>query len=245
MSKKGGHHGGAWKVAYADFVTAMMALFMVLWLAAQDQKIKEAVERAFRHPFMSLTKESAGLMPNKQQNTGKSNSGKFDTTTASAVELAMLRRLQAELLKSLSPQQEEEESVKFSLTPEGLRITIFDRARKPIFKPDSDELTEYGAWILTTLAWEISRHKTYSVELEGHTERGYRAISARYGSWELSADRANSGRRKLLEHGVGSEQIKKVAGFADTLPLPDALPEDAVNRRITLMLRVKTDADGQ
>src|SRR5438034_8477275 len=135
----GGHHGGAWKVAYADFVTAMMALFMVLWLAAQDQKIKEAVERAFRHPFMSLTKESAGLIPNPNKNTGSSQSaGKFDNATASAVELAMLRRLQQEMVHSLSKRVEEnDETVKFNLTPEGLRINVFDRARKPTFEANS------------------------------------------------------------------------------------------------------------
>ena len=66
MSKKGGHHGGAWKVAYADFVTAMMALFMVLWLTSQDQRIKEAVQRAFRNPFSSVTKESSGVIPTKE-----------------------------------------------------------------------------------------------------------------------------------------------------------------------------------
>src|SRR5438552_18926943 len=108
---KGHHSGGAWKVAYADFVTAMMALFLVLWLAAQDQKIKEAVERAFRNPFMSLTKESSGLMPTKQNESGKSSSGKFDNSTASALEVAMLRRLQSDLAKSLQkPDKEDEEA---------------------------------------------------------------------------------------------------------------------------------------
>src|SRR5262245_657502 len=122
MSKKGGHHGGAWKVAYADFVTAMMALFMVLWLAAQDQKIKEAVERAFRNPFMSLTKESAGLMPTKDKNSGSSSSSnsKYDNSTASAMELSMLRRLQQDMISSLAKRvEEEDETVKFNLTPDG------------------------------------------------------------------------------------------------------------------------------
>ena len=98
MSKKG-HHGGAWKVAYADFVTAMMALFMVLWLTSQDQRIKEAVQRAFRNPFSSVTKESTGVIPNKDTQAVKSSSGNFDS--ASAVELTMLRRLNQDLLKSL------------------------------------------------------------------------------------------------------------------------------------------------
>ncbi|HEY2951762.1 MAG TPA: flagellar motor protein MotB [Verrucomicrobiae bacterium] len=243
MSKKGGHHGGAWKVAYADFVTAMMALFMVLWLAAQDQKIKEAVERAFRNPFMSLTKDSSGLMPTKNNDSSKGGSGKFDNGTASQMEVAMLRRLQSDLAKSLAKAEEpeEEESVKFNLTAEGLRINIFDRARKPVFEPDSDRFTDYGTWILTTLAWEIARYKSFLIELEGHTERGHKLAGNPYGVWELSADRANAGRRKLLQHGVDEAQVRKVAGFADTNPLPGYPPENAINRRITLLLRVQSE----
>src|ERR1700739_2720728 len=106
MSKKG-HHGGAWKVAYADFVTAMMALFMVLWLTSQDQRIKEAVERAFRNPFSSVTKESVGIIPSKDTQAVRSSSGNFDS--ASAVELTMLRRLNQDLMKSLSSDGENNE----------------------------------------------------------------------------------------------------------------------------------------
>src|SRR5262249_45909791 len=102
MSK--GHHGGAWKVAYADFVTAMMALFMVLWLSSQDQRIKRAVERAFRNPFKSVTKESTGIIPSQEATAIKSSSGNFDS--ASAVELNMLRRLNQDLLKSLHSDDE-------------------------------------------------------------------------------------------------------------------------------------------
>ena len=242
MSKKGGHHGGAWKVAYADFVTAMMALFLVLWLAAQDQKIKESVERAFRNPFMSLTKESAGILPNKSDDTRKTEHAQDNPAPVSPGEAAFLRRLEDSLTKSLAQTQQaaDEEPVKFNLTDEGLRINIFDRGRKPVFEADSAQLTEYGNWILTTLAWEISRYKTFSMEVEGHTERGRKPVSAQYGGWELSADRANAGRRKLVEHGVNTDQIKKVAGFADTIPLPDYSPENPNNRRVTLLLRVQT-----
>jgi chemotaxis protein MotB len=222
----------------------MMALFMVLWLAAQDQKIKEAVERAFRNPFMSLTKESSGLMPSKNKDAGRSSGGKGENSSASTFEVSMLRRLQTDLAKALAKpdaSQEEEESVKFNLSPEGLRITIFDRVRKPVFETDSAGLTSYGVWVLTTLAWEISRFKNFNIEIEGHTERGRKPLSSAYGSWELSADRANTGRRMLIEHGVGLTQVRKVAGFADTIPVPDAEPEDPVNRRLTLMLRVNSE----
>jgi len=87
MSKKhGGHHGGAWKVAYADFVTAMMALFLCLWLTSQDQKIKEAVERAFRNPMASITKESVGIIPNKDPSSTVRSQGRFSSITASEIE---------------------------------------------------------------------------------------------------------------------------------------------------------------
>ena len=239
MAKGSGHHGGAWKVAYADFVTAMMALFMVLWLAAQDQKIKEAVERAFRHPFMSLTKESSGLVPNVNKNAGSSaQSGKFETATATAVELAMLRRLQKDIADSLVKRSEDEVAV--NMVPEGLRITIFDKAHKPVFESDSDQLTPYGTWVMTTLAWQIARYTNFCVELEGHTEGGRRPLTDEYGSWELSADRANAGRRKLLEHGVEEAQVVKVAGFSDTRPMEGHAAEDPANRRITLMLKLES-----
>lgn len=242
--KKQGHHGGAWKVAYADFTTAMMALFLLLWLAAQDSKIKEAIERAFRNPFMSLTREASGLLPNKSQDAGRGSPGKKDTTLADPTELAMLRRLQNDLMKSLkTPESEDDaETVQINLTPDGLRISIFDRARKPIFEPQTDRLTPYGVWVLSTLAWEITRHDSFAIELEGHTEAGHKPVSAQYGCWELSADRANSGRRKLLEHGVKTEQIKKVAGFADTIPLPGIAAEHPNNNRLTLLLRLQLTA---
>ncbi len=240
MSKKGGHHGGAWKVAYADFVTAMMALFMVLWLSSQDQRIKEAVERAFRNPFSSVTKESVGIIPSKEMQAVKSSSGNFDS--ASAVELSMLRRINQDLLKSLPDANENDEgSVKLDLTPEGLCINVFDRARKPIFEPQSTKLTAYGDWVFSTLAWEISRYTTFAIELEGHTESGNSPIREDYGDWEISSDRANAVRRKLVEHGVVSGQIKKVAGYGDTIPMPNQSPGDEINRRVTVLLNVKSN----
>jgi chemotaxis protein MotB len=237
MSKK--HHGGAWKVAYADFVTAMMALFMVLWLTSQDQRIKEAVERAFRNPFSSITKDSVGVIPNKDTQTVKSTSGNFDSS--SAVELTMLRRLNQDLLKSLQSDAEDKQdsSVKLEMTPEGLSINVFDRSHKPIFEPQSTKFTPYGDWVFSTLAWEISRYKNLTVELEGHTESGQALLRPDYGDWEISSDRANAVRRKLLEHGVASHQVRKVAGYGATVSMPGTDATDEVNRRVTVLLNIK------
>ena len=239
MSKKL-HHGGAWKVAYADFVTAMMALFMVLWLTSQDQRIKEAVERAFRNPFSSVTKDSVGLIPNKDTQAVKSSSGNFDS--ASAVELTMLRRLNQDLLKSLESQGDDkaESSVKLEMTPDGLSINVFDRSHKPIFEPQSIKFTPYGDWVFSTLAWEISRYNNLSIELEGHTESGQPSIRPDYGDWEISADRANAVRRKLVERGVASRQVRKVAGYGATVPMPDVDLGNEINRRVTVLLNVKS-----
>jgi chemotaxis protein MotB len=244
MAKKRGHghHGGAWKVAYADFVTAMMALFLVLWLASQDVKIKEAVARSFRNPFASLTKDSTGIIPNKDTQAMKSKDGNFDS--ASAVELNMLRKLAEELLKSLTtnPNEPEESPAKLEITAEGLRISIFDRAKRPIFEPDTANFTPYGNWVFSTLAWQISRYtNTFQVELEGHTEKGHPTARPEYGNWEISADRANSARRKLLDHGVVEKQIRKVAGYADTQPMPDRPAADESNRRVAVLLKVHND----
>ena len=240
--KHAASHGGAWKVAYADFVTAMMALFLVLWLTSQDERIKEAVERSFRNPFTSVTKDSTGLIPNKDSQAVKSSSGNFDS--ASAVELTMLRRLSQDLSKSLQNNSEpaDDNSFKLELTPEGVRISIFDRARRAIFDPGSTRFTSYGKWVFSTLAWGLARYpSTFLVELEGHTEHGFKPVSEDIGAWEISSERANAARRALIQNGLSDGQIRKVAGFADTMPMPDRSAEDESNRRVTVLLKLHTE----
>jgi chemotaxis protein MotB len=238
MSKKG-HHGGAWKVAYADFTTAMMALFIVLWLTSQDQRIKDAVERAFRNPFSSITKESIGVIPNQNMSASREENG--NANMSAIMELKMLRRMNQDLSKSLQAEDEQESSVKLELTPEGLLINVFDRSHKPIFEPQSTRFTPYGDWVFSTLAWEISRYHGFTIELSGHTESGNSPIGPDYGDWEISTDRANAVRRKLLEHGVNSGQITKVAGFGDTVPMREYDSTNEVNRRVSVLLNMQAN----
>ena len=237
--KKKAHHGGAWKVAYADFVTGMMALFIVLWLTSQDQRIKDAVARAFAHPFASLTKDSVGLIPSTNTLALKNSEGNFDS--ASAVELAMLRRINEDFLKALQTDftEKDDDSVKLQMTPDGITINVFDRSHKPIFEPQSTRFTPYGQWVFSTLAWEIARSTNFSVELEGHTESGNVPVSNEYGDWEISADRATAVRRRLLESGVLPRQVIKVAGFGDTVPMPEHDSSDEINRRVTVLLNLR------
>ena len=239
MAKKHGHHGGAWKVAYADFVTAMMALFLVLWLSSQDQKIKDAIARSFKNPFTSLTKESTGIISSKEMQAVKSTSGNFDS--ASAIELTILRRLSEDLMKVLqsNPETPDENSLKLDLTPEGLRLSLFDRTRKPLFEKGTAKFTTYGEWVFTTLAWQVARFtNTFTVELEGHTEAGAQPADSTLDNWDLTTERANATRRLLMSHDVEPWQIRRVAGFADTQPLPEMDMSDERNRRVTIMLKI-------
>jgi chemotaxis protein MotB len=158
------------------------------------------------------------------------------------VELNMLRKLTEDLRQSLANNSEDPNTTpaKLDLTPDGLRISVFDRAKRPIFEAESAEFTPYGVWVFSTLAWQVSRYtNAFQVELEGHTEKGHAPPRPNYGSWEISTDRANSARRLLLEHGVQDEQVRKVAGFADTQPMEDLPPTDEANRRVALLLRVQ------
>jgi chemotaxis protein MotB len=235
-AKKHGHHGGSWKVAYADFVTAMMALFLCLWLTSQDVKIKEAVERAFRNPFSNVTKESVGIIPNKDVSASYQQQGHFQSV--SAVEMETMRHLSDDLSKLLK-QNEDVTTVKIDLTPEGLNINVFDKAQKPIFRPETAEFTDYGSWVFSTLAWEISRYTTFHVEIEGHTESRLETGNENHGKWDLSTERANAARRILTGNGVQDKQIFKVSGFADTAPMEGYEPDDEINRRVTVLLKLK------
>jgi chemotaxis protein MotB len=234
---KHGHHGGSWKVAYADFTTTMMALFLVLWLTAQDTKVKEAIERAFRNPFSSLTKEGVGIIPNPEASATHEEKGNFDSP--SAVQLELLRRVTEDLAKLLQSSAEDQQAVKLEVTPEGLRINVFDRSHQPIFEPDSIEFTPYGSWVFSTMAWVVARYQTFVVELEGHTETGTQPQRPDYTPWELSADRANATRRLLLRHGMAPTQVFKVSGYGETQPMSEVPSSDESNRRVTVLLRVR------
>lgn len=241
MAKKEGHHGGSWKVAYADFTTAMMALFLCLWLTSQDQKIKDAVERAFRNPFSSITKESTGIIPNKEASSTFRQQGRF--SSISALEIEAMHHLSEDLTKLFKDQEPGQTLMKIDVNSDGLSINVFDRSQKPIFNPGTDVFTDYGSWVFNTLAWEIARYTHFRMELEGHTETTTAKTPEGLHKWELSTERANAARRKLCEGGVNDLQICKVSGFADTVPMRDTAPTDESNRRVTVQVKIRDSVD--
>ena len=239
--KKNEHHGGSWKVAYADFVTADDGL--VPLLVAHLPGPKNQGSRRTRVP-KSVFVHHQGIRRHhpelKDATATYKQSGNFQSV--SAVEMETMRRLSEDLEKLLREQDTDQSSVKIDMTPDGLCINVFDRARKPIFKSGTEDFTEYGSWVFSTLAWEISRYTAFRIEIQGHTETVEikpEPSPAAPGNWELSTGRSNAACRKLVQNGVVANQICKVSGYADVDPVPDYPPTDEINRRVTVMLKLK------
>lgn len=234
-----GGGGGAWKVAYADFVTAMMALFMVLWISAQDKEILIATSQYFQNPFRSPLDASSGVMPYNNRRTSTSSgsgAGESSAERGKQIEMTFLNSVAADFYRLLHIEENlEQRSIDIQVTSDGLRVTLFDRAKRPLFKPDSTEFTEWGTFVIQNLAWMIERH-AFKVTIDGHAGAVVAARQKDYSSWELSADRANAARRLLVHYAVDPKQIERVTGYADTRPGPDAAIDPEANERVTLNL---------
>jgi len=244
MKKKDAHHGGAWKVAFADFMTAMMALFLVLWISSQEKKILIATARYFQNPFSSPMDKTSGIMPydtNKPSQPHGDDSGADNPQTSQRnVDLNYLNSLAKDFFKLLNLDQDlAEKPIDIQVTSDGLRITLYDRARRPLFAETTAEFTEWGRFVMQSLAWMIDRQK-FRIVIEGHTRQGLVLPKTDYTAWELSADRANAARRALTLYAVDPTRVERVTGYADTRPIPFQAPDSEANQRITLSLTVGT-----
>jgi len=242
MAKKkaAAHHGGAWKVAYADFVTAMIALFMVLWISAQDKEILIATSQYFQNPFRSPMDATSGVLPfnnNKtSQSQGKDQGSEKEPDRAKHIQMTFLNSVAADFYRLLHLDENfEDKPIDIQVTTDGLRVTLFDRAKRPLFVGDTTEFTDWGHFILQNLAWTIDRHG-FAVTIDGHTRAALPVKKETYTAWELSADRANAARRVLVHYAVDPKQIERVTGYADTKPLAGEQPESEANQRVTLNL---------
>jgi chemotaxis protein MotB len=242
-----GHHGGAWKVAYADFVTAMMAFFLVMWLASQDSRIRTAIAGYFQEP---------GLLPHEQSNSIiASGQGGIDNA---GMPLAVPRKpsgmLEAEQKALVTAAEHIKQhmaqmgatglggQVEFQLTEEGLRIELVDRTGSSFFDSGRSVLRGESVGILAVIANEVGKLPN-DVVIEGHTDSAAYVNGDRFGNWELSADRANAARRVMVGSGLRGEQLKTVRGFADTELRHKASPLDPRNRRVSIVVRSHAAAE--
>jgi len=224
VSGHGGHHGGAWKVAYADFVTAMMALFIVLWLLSSSAKVKKAVAGYFNDPKSS------------QKESGISKTGEEDVIPIDQKNLQKLKEQIEEAIKSQPNLEKLAKQIEISITPEGLRIELIEGKQGTFFQSGSAVLSQPGQELLNMLAGQL-KPLPNKLLLEGHTDAQPYSADNAYTNWELSADRANSARRLLQTDGVGKDQITQVRGYADQLLRVKSDPLDPSNRRISLIVQ--------
>ena len=221
----GGHHGGAWKVAYADFVTAMMSLFIVLWLMNSSEKIKKAVAGYFNDP-----KGTANLLGTTMNGNG--NTVEQERTNA-------LQKLKEKLEAEIRARKELEKlskQIEITITPEGLRIELLETKNGTFYESGSARLSASGQELLALLASEL---KTLPNDLliEGHTDAAPYSQDTGYSNWELSADRANAARRLLQAGGVRQDQVTQVRGYADQMLRVKSNPYDPSNRRISILVK--------
>lgn len=228
----GGHHGGAWKVAYADFVTAMMALFIVLWLLNSSKQIQVAVGGYFKDPTGSAKK------------VGSNMQGAGENFVLTRDNMPKLKDQLQSTIRQMSDFDKLQSHIEMTVTSEGLRIELSESASGTFFDTGSAKLKPDGAELLIMLAKEVGDLPN-KVSIEGHTDSQPYAPSATYSNWELSADRANTARRVMQANGVRPDQVVQVRGFADQhLRKPEA-PFDPSNRRISLIVQyiVKSEED--
>ncbi|HEX8815730.1 MAG TPA: flagellar motor protein MotB [Terriglobales bacterium] len=220
----GGHHGGAWKVAYADFVTAMMALFIVLWLLNTSKQIQEAVGGYFKDP--SGTSKLVG--------NGETGSGENIALTKD--DMGHLKDELQSRIRQMNDFEKLKKQIEMTVTSEGLRIELLESEKGTFFESGSPSPNTNGQELLTLLAQELGKLPN-RVSIEGHTDAKPYSGKNEYSNWELSADRANAARRLMQHDGLRQDQVSQVRGYADQLPRVKDNPEDASNRRISVIVQ--------
>jgi chemotaxis protein MotB len=226
----GGHHGGAWKVAYADFVTAMMALFIVLWLMNTSKQIQEAVGGYFRDPTGT----------SKQVGAGETGAG--DSFNISKDNVDKLKEELEQAVRKSPNFSKLKDNIEITLTPEGVRVELLESAKGTFFQSGVAAPTDSGKDILMNLAQELGKLPN-KVSIEGHTDSKPFSSDTSYGNWELSTDRANTARRLMQANGLGANQVTQVRGYADQRLRKPNNPTDPSNRRISLIVQYTPKSD--
>jgi chemotaxis protein MotB len=259
--KKGGHgkHGGAWKIAYADFVTAMMAFFLLMWLLGSVSKGDlKGISHYFKTPLRtalmggSSTGEAKSVIQgggtdltasagqvHKGENEPRQLDEKELEAQMEAREAARLAELKDKIEKAIeaNPQLAPfRKQIMVDLTPEGLRIQIVDEQNRPMFPTGSSNLASYTRDLLREIG-TILNDVPNRVSLSGHTDAAAFGSGDRgFSNWELSAERANSARREMIAGGMAETKVLRVVGLASAVGFPGASPLDAVNRRISIIV---------
>jgi chemotaxis protein MotB len=232
--KKGhaGHHGGAWKVAYADFVTAMMALFIVLWLLSSSADVKKAVGGYFQDP------QGVG------KQVGSAMAGTGEALSVSKDDMPKLKETLLQAIKRAPEIKALEKQIEMIVTGEGLRIELIENDKGVFFESGRPLPTVLGSGLIQMLAGELGKLPNRIV-VEGHTDAKPFGVGTAYGNWELSTDRANAARRLMEGSGVAADQVVEVRGFADRNRRRPKEPDNPSNRRVSVIVKYQNAAEAE
>ena len=253
VRKKGAdaHHGGAWKVAYADFVTAMMAFFMLLWLISSPDKEKLKGLAEYFTPEEPHAVGSNGAEAGTGGQSAKTNASSGQAAQQPAtgtsrgatadVPDASMRVIAAELrvvLDSMPEARELKDSVQLESSREGLRINLTDTAQRPMFRGPTAELNDYARNMLSSIARRLVKSPA-RIAIEGHTDSvGGQSDT----NWRLSGDRAQAARSAMIGAGLTPDRFSEVVALAGTQPIYPDQPDRAENRRITIVVLAEAPA---
>lgn len=245
--KHGGAHGGGWKIAYADFMTAMMAFFLVMWLLSiSSTKQREGIAEHFRMPLrVALTGGDKSSLSTSMIPGGGADPVHVEgevklTETASedeadASRLVEMKKKLDELIEKSPVFQQFRSQILIDITTEGLRLQIVDTENRPMFELASARVVPHMRAILRELAPALNGLPN-KITLSGHTDAIVYTNDRSYGNWELSSDRANASRRELVAGGMTDGKVLRVIGLADSMHLDKAEPRNPINRRISIIL---------
>lgn len=226
------HHGGAWKVAYADFVTAMMALFIVLWIVAQNNAIKEAIAAYFKDPTVFVG--GSGIHSGTMQLFPKPKPLQTNDLQAEIERLKIEGKRIEDKIASTPLFDKFKDKIKITVSEEGIKIELIEDSEGLFFDVGSAEVKPETVELLKLIAREVSKLPN-EVVIEGHTDaRPY--VTKGYSNWELSVDRANAARKHLEENGMRKAQIREIRGFADRFLRQPERPFDYSNRRVNIII---------
>ena len=229
----GGHHGGAWKVAYADFVTAMMAFFLVMWIVGLDKNVKQQVAGYFKDPTAYKKAVSEGknpLFPGKKPDVKPDPEGVKERT-----KLKNLKKDIEKLVEYTPKFKRLKQNIVVQMVNEGLRIELLDGKGAMFFDSASAKVKPDTKTLLSMIAMELGKLPNKAI-IEGHTDSRPLSRTDGYTNWDLSADRANQARRVMEGAGLNADQVIQVRGYAATQPrLPDN-PEHFSNRRVSIIV---------
>ena len=228
-----GHHGGAWKVAYGDFVTAMMALFMLLWILSQNIEVKEQIQQYFLDPFSSNEQRSPGVVSEdhesmQQQVEADPPRPVINQETLWELAKKFYDRLNLDI-------ENEDKPIDISLTDDGLFITLYNRDDQPFFKKNSSELTQWGKFVVEQLSWLIDDAEM-PAKIASHIPKGM--LSENRDGWSLTTKMSNNVRQTLNRYGLPQESIHRITGYGNSQPINGLSPENSKNHRVEIELTI-------